>query len=685
MLRTGIRGDAAAPAHKRAHAPLARAIFAFALLTAASCSGGDSSTPTPTPTAPPPADPLLTAARSFPAMPKDLTGLISLRGGSATFGSGTPFNDLEYTIFDTDYMEGETSGFDTFMPIDPSQSTPGADEIKIVNAVNNLDLDEAYDSQVGDRIILGATDVASPFFRRGPDGVDNDYAVITNFDYRNGYVELAGAAGDYSLFFCRTSDGCATTGYFLFHTAGTAPDLIAFLFQCDDLAPPISGAAPRNPKGLCNSSETLSLSDPRQFRFAAPKSTVIAEPTGRAQIGAAGKEVVGGVAADSAGNSYVFGLTDGNLDGGSTSENEVFITKINPAGAVVWTRELALPNGSLIFDAVADGTHLYAAGRTLGALAGFVNAGRWDAILLKLRLSDGVIVATDQFGNPGLDGYGNVILDDSGHLFVSGAGSAPGAAGTDSDHLIAKHRASDLGNVWRLIVSPDAPGSIFVSEAWGGLSYIPGPTPGDGRLVAGGWLMSAGGANAWLEVWAGLNSAAPARAASALIASANNQADWILDNAVDAAGSIYAAGFTTGALGGAHRGNGDAFIVKFDGALQNPVFRQVGTPQSESFRKLEIDAGGTLYAIGYSYGDFAKPNADARRETGDLIVQKFDSALNPVGARQIGSALEERGYGALVSGRLFVGGMTEGGVVRANGGSFDGFVLELDPSTLVNR
>jgi hypothetical protein len=39
-------------------------------------------------------------------------------------------------------------------------------------------------------------------------------------------------------------------------------------------------------------------------------------------------------------------------------------------------------------------------------LPGFTNAGRWDGILLKLNLSDGQIVATNQWGNAGIDGYG---------------------------------------------------------------------------------------------------------------------------------------------------------------------------------------------------------------------------------------------------------------------------------------
>ncbi|MGL5839855.1 MAG: hypothetical protein ACRCY3_15285 [Sphingorhabdus sp.] len=662
-------------------------------LAASSCGGDDTSAPPPVtvaptpPPAPPPPPPtsnstLISAAIALPPMPKELTELLTQRGGSgsSTFASGTPYNDLEYTIFDTDYNEGETNGFDTFMPVDPSQPSPGANQIKIMNGVTNPDLDEAYAGQKGDRFILGTAEINTPFFAKGSDGVDNDYAIITNFDYKNGFVQLRGTASDYGLVLCRTTDGCDTGGYYLFHTASGSPDLIAFIFQCDDIALPLNGNVPRNARGLCNSSEVLSLQDSKQFSFAKPIASAPTATTGASQFGTVGKEIAGGVASDASGNTYVLGASDGSLDGGPRTDNEVFVAKIAPNGSQVWATEVSLSNGSLLFDGVADSQYLYVAGRTLSALPGFTNKGRWDGIILKLRLSDGVVVASDQWGNEGLDGYGNITLDDAGNLFVSGAGSPVGASGTDDQHLVAKHRTSDLGNVWRQIVAPVSSGQIFVSEAWGGLTYVPGATPGGGRLVAGGWLMAGGGANGFLEIWESLNATSPQRVASTLIASGNNQADWVLDNVVDAAGNIYAVGYTTGALGGAHSGNGDAFIVKFDRNLQNPIYRQVGTAQSDMFRKLEVGLDGSLYAQGYTYGDYNGTNADSSRLTGDVFVLKFDPALGVTRSFQFGTANEDRGFMSLQGSTLHIGGMTEAALGGANRGSFDGFVMRLNLS-----
>jgi hypothetical protein len=653
----------------------------------AGCGGGSSSevapaqpTPPPAPPSPPPpsTSDLIERARTFPPMPKEIAELLSISpSATGTFGSGLPFNDLEYTIYDTDYMEGETHGYDTFMPVDPADAFPGAGRINIIRTVNNVDLDAGYSGARGDRIILGVDEIAQPFFVFPEDDVDADYAVISNFDYENGAIQLRGAPDDYALVFCDAiTDGCQTSGYYLFHVAAGAPDLIAFIFQCDDLAATISGVPPANPAALCNASRALSLEDPGQFLFAAPIETQPALDAGF-QFGGPGKEIVGGFTLDAAGNVYAFGMSDSNLDGGEDAPNEVFIARYTPSGEALWITELALPDGSLIWDAAADDTHLYAAGRTLGALEGFENAGRWDGILLKLRLDTGEIVATDQFGNEGLDGYGQIVLDDAGHLFVSAQGSRPGEAGTDPYHLVAKHRRSDLSVIWRRIEAPETgPEPVIVSEAWGGLSYVQGASPGDGELVAAGWYFTGTGANAWIEILGALNTDAPERRHAAIVASNGVEADWILDNAVAADGSIYAVGFTTGGLDGTQIGQGDAFVVRYDEDLSNAVFRQIGTRSADAFRNIEISADGRIFALGYTYGDFdGLQNANADNTTGDVLIVELSAELDVLGSYQFGTRGEDRGYLRISGDDLAVAGMTEMALAGDNLGAFDGYFL----------
>jgi hypothetical protein len=671
-----------------------RHFIAVALLIgASSCGGEDGSTPSsatpapnpsPTPsTTPTPASALAYAA-TFPEMPREVADLAPLiNETSLTFGSGVPFNDLEYTMLDTNFIEGETAGFDTFLPVDPSTSSPGADRIVMVRGVNNVDIDRVYDAQDGDRIILGTAEIERPFFSRGADGIDNDYAVISALDYRAGYIQLHGSESDYELVLCNAADGCATDGYYLIHTAASDLDLIAFIFPCDDPPIPVSGNPPTTPDALCNASGALSLSDPNQFRFATPVSTDVALSSALIQFGTSGKDIVAGQAMDSAGNIYVVGQSDASFLTSQRGGNRIFVAQVRNDGTRGWTYELDLPEGALLWEGVADDTHLYVTGRTHGALPGFTSGGQWDSIILKLRLSDGAQVAANQFGNRGLDGYGNIILDDAGNVFVSGQGAPASATGTDPFHLVAKHRTSDLSAVWRNFIEPPTTGAL-VSEAWGGLFYRPGSTPGDGTLTAGGWLFgdSAGLAGGFLETYRSLNASSPQRTNGRIIASPQNQAEWVLDNVQDASGNVYAVGFTTGDLSGSHRGNGDAYIAKYDSALNLVAVRQIGTVQADAFRKLTIAPDGTLYAVGYTYGDFKGQNADPANETGDVLVVRFDQDLNQLTASQFGTPHEDRGYIDVLGGNIFVAGMTEAALVNENSGSFDAFVVRLDRNTL---
>jgi Secretion system C-terminal sorting domain/Beta-propeller repeat len=626
---------------------------------------------------------LKAAAATFPAMPKESSEMIGLVQGVPTFSSGTPFSDLEFTLFDTDYMDGENSGGDTFMPVDPSDTFPGANKVKLIKCVLNTDLNENYNAANRDRIILGTHEIAHPFFSKGADNIDNDYCVIIHFDYENGAIQLKGSATDYSLVYCTAADGVATEGWYLFYTANGNIDLIAFIFPCNVIQPAVSGNPPQNSNPMCNSTLQLSLTNPTHFVYAQPIIASVSIPNSIAQFGSNGKEIIGGFTVDTDGNTYLVGLTDGNLDGVADAGNEIFISKISPSGTTLWVRELAIKEGSFLKDAVTDNDFVYVAGRTLGNLPGFTNAGKWDGILLKLNKSDGQIVATNQWGNAGIDGYGCITQDDNGNIFVSAQGSYAGNSGTDDAYLVAKHSKADLSNVWRVIEPTTQSGFAASAEAWGGLTYKSGTTPGNGRLVVAGWVMSAGGANAFASVYENLNNTAPTRPHSIILASQNQRAEWILDSAIDSQGNIYFGGYVTGNFQGTHQGEGDAFIVKYDSSLSNPVFRQFGTPKSDMIRKLEIDANDVIYATGYTYGNYSgNTNADATLSTGDIFVQKFNTNLSYLSNEQYGTPHEDRAQSYLKGDLLYLAGTTEGNFCGNSSGSFDAYIFTVNKNTL---
>jgi hypothetical protein len=288
----------------------------------------------------------------------------------------------------------------------------------------------------------------------------------------------------------------------------------------------------------------------------------------------------------------------------------------------------------------------------------------------------------NQWGNPGIDGYGCIVQDDDGNIFVSAQGSVPTGGGTDDVYLVAKHKKSDLSNVWRTLNAPNATGFRASAEAWGGLSYVKSTNAGAGRLIVAGWYITNGGANAFASVYENLNAATPTRPHSIVLGSPGIRAEWFIDNVVDAQGNIYFAGFTTGNIGGNPIGEGDAFIAKYSPQLTNPVFKQFGTSKSELISKLDIDAMGIIYATGYTYGNYGGNNSDPTGRTGDVFIQKFDQNLNFLGNKIYGTPHEDRGYSYLKDSVLYIAGMTEGTMCGANKGSFDGYVFAVKASDL---
>lgn len=629
---------------------------------------------------------LLTAAQQFPPMPRETVDLIPYVSGLPAFGSGTPFNDLEYTIMNFDYIDGENGGGDTFMPVNPSDAFPGSNTVKYIRTVLNTDLNDAYSTDNQDRIILGTAEIDVPFFSKGPDNIDNDYAVIQHFDYDFGRIQLRGSATDYQLLRADESDGVNTAGNYLFYTADFEEtgslDLIAFIFPCDDLQSNISGTPPEDFTSLCNTSQSLDLNNSNQFIYASPISEAPSIPQAIVQYGGTGKDVIGGFHADQQGNVYLMGNTDSDLTGNGNDDSEIFISKIDSSGNTSWVVEIPLQAGSLVFDAVNDDNYIYACGRTLDNLPGFTNAGRWDGFLLKIDINTGNLIASNQWGNSGIDGYGNIVLDNQGGLYVSGQGSPAGTEGTDDAYLVAKHNTSDLSNAWRVIQPTTATGFSASAEAWGGLYFKEGTTAAEDKLVAAGWYFTAGGANAFISVYENLYSNTPNRTHSIVFNAPGAEADWVLDNVIDSQGNIYVAGFTSGNLQGSHRGKGDAFIRKYSPALTPLQTYQFGTSESDMVRKMEIDSQDNLYLTGYTYGNLYGSNADISLETGDVFVVKLDSNLSLIESTQFGTPYEDRAYSAIVSDYLFIGGMTEGTVKNSTNGSFDGYALALNTSDL---
>lgn len=187
------------------------------------------------------------------------------------------------------------------------------------------------------------------------------------------------------------------------------------------------------------------------------------------------------VAADGAGGVYLCGYTKGDLAERSVSgtrprgDSDAFLSKFNLAGELSWQRQIAT-NSSDVARSVAIGANseIYVTGDTAGVL-GESNAGSLDVFLSKFD-SAGELIWTEQFGSDAGDRGYSVSTDGRGSVYV--AGGTGGLLGEshagEGDGFLSKF--DDSGNLaWTRQfgsayadycsdVEADALGNVFIAS-----------------------------------------------------------------------------------------------------------------------------------------------------------------------------------------------------------------------------
>jgi hypothetical protein len=258
------------------------------------------------------------------------------------------------------------------------------------------------------------------------------------------------------------------------------------------------------------------------------------------------------VAVDALGNTYISGYTEGSLGGNNLGGWDAFLTKVDPSGTPLWTKQIGTASDDRSWSVAVDKAgNSYISGDTNGSLEG-TNAGAYDAFLIKFDPS-GTELWTRQIGSSGNDPSQSVAVDATGNVFISGftSGNLGGPSAGSEDAYLTKFDPS--GNeLWSAqIGSLAADRSYSVAVDGMGNAYIGGYSHGD---LAG---PSAGYDDAFLAKFSPLGD----HLRSAQIGMSSNDSSGSV--AVDAAGNAYMAGQTWGNLGGPNAGSADAFLIKF--------------------------------------------------------------------------------------------------------------------------
>ncbi|MFI6596440.1 alpha/beta fold hydrolase [Nonomuraea sp. NPDC050536] len=183
------------------------------------------------------------------------------------------------------------------------------------------------------------------------------------------------------------------------------------------------------------------------------------------------------LAAAADGGAYVAGYTKGGLDGTNAGDKDAILARLDPAGNVLWTRQLGGTGEDKAYGVAADDTGVYVTGTASAALPGTTALGGLD----------GWVAAYDQngerrwvtpVGGDADDRLNGVAVTSAGQVVVTGA------SGGD---LIARAFTAQGRQAWTATVAtPAADEGVAVAPLPGGEVEIVGYTRGRIGVAAGG-------------------------------------------------------------------------------------------------------------------------------------------------------------------------------------------------------
>ena len=316
------------------------------------------------------------------------------------------------------------------------------------------------------------------------------------------------------------------------------------------------------------------------------------------------------VATDAQGYSYVVGTTAGDLGANrSDGDNNLFLTKMDGAGNVVWQRSLGA-GGSSTGAAVsigADGSIVVA-----GSVTGSFNGANADGDMVVAKYAaNGDEKFSTVVRSGGIDVAKAVAVGADGSVYVGGR-----TATGNGDAFVARINAAGKIAERRTIDS-------------GGIDQINAlAIDGDGNLLA---VMSQGG-NASVRKLDG-------SALATDLGSINLGIADVRAIAVGADGTIAVGGATSAALSGsqvnAKSAARDGFVARIDSGLSGTSVTYLGSAADDQVDSVAF-LGGELYAGGRTTGNLAA----TRQGPTDGFVARIDAATGAIeNTTQFGQAL----------------------------------------------
>ncbi|MEH2326496.1 MAG: SBBP repeat-containing protein [Nostoc sp.] len=552
-----------------------------------------------------------------------------------------------------------------------------------------LILDRDIPSVGADRFVLG--DTSQPYYTTSDPNTLlntdflglNEYAVIYDFGPANDVIQLNGKPKDYRIV---KIDGLQIAGVArplsgeaIFSLQQGAPDLVAFLVEKPDV--------------------TLDLKS-NNFRFVGDKPAK--KPTENkkiSQLGTTGNDVSAGAHTDSAGNIYLAGTTSGPLFGTNQGFGDSWIAKYDTNGNQVWGRQFGSSGDDTTQATATDSSgNTYVAGVTSGNLFGTKQSDS-DVFVAKYDTNGNQVWGKQFTFNP--DAFANVgfgiDLDPAGNVYVSGIAIKNNDRrdifdfAVQDDSWVSKFDTNGNQQWITQIKDPSATFPFNLTPFFDESYDL--AVDKDGNSIAVGWtqgLVRESDPSRQLlkyDAWVSKVDTTGKVQWVQQFGSTNQGLDFAWGVDTDSKGNIYVTGWTTGDIGTTvgKKGIGgrDIWISKFTPDGSEVWAKQFGSPDDDGmfFSDMEIDKNDNIFVIGESNGKLGKGQKD---ESYNAFVARFDTDGNNKWIQQFGSKNNlDFATGVTTNGadKVYVTGDTDGLLGNTSGvntAAVDSWLAELN-------
>jgi hypothetical protein len=329
-------------------------------------------------------------------------------------------------------------------------------------------------------------------------------------------------------------------------------------------------------------------------------------------------------------------------------------------GVELWMRQFGTAGVDEALAIAVDGTGIYIAGDTQGALSAQSGAPPGQHAFVRKYDLSGVELWTREFGSGHSD---EVLALTSSAAVVYAAGDTTVTAPPYDDAFVATFTAAGR-SAWSRgfgTAGVDRATAIVVNASG---VYVAGATQGTLLRQTG-----AGDADGFLRKYALDGTEAWTRQFG------TSESDEILSMAIDASG-LYLAGMTSGAINGqTNAGSVDAFVRKYDFNGGVVWTRQFGTSRYDDALGIAVARGG-VYVAGNTMGAW---QGHVNAGDYDVFVRKFDVNGGLAWTQQFGSSAHDELLSITVDGSaVYAAGVTDGALTtQRSRGSEDAFIVKL--------